>query len=137
MKAVVRIHPETYGPLFSDVAKDFPGLIDTLIADFKRYVDQGELPDYFGRDVPYVEPAAAFNARLMHLHLKVPPGSFPARRPQRDRTSDTALVYVRGELEEHEYCLLALFHPGAHKQARNPAIMQSLARLAKKFRDEH
>lgn len=136
MKAVVRIHPKTYGPLFSEVAKDFPGLIDALIRDFRRYVETGIPADYFGRDVPYVEPAAAFKAKLMHIHLRMP-GKFPERRPQNDRTSDTALVYVRGELEENQYCLLAIFHPGAHKKARDVKVMQWLARLAQEFRDEH
>jgi mRNA interferase YafO len=137
MKAVVRIHPKTYAPLFSEVAKKFPGLIDALISDFKQYVETGIPADYFGRDVPYVEPAAAYSARLMHIHLRMPPGKFPQNRPQMDKTSDTALVYVQGEIEENQFCLLALFHPDAHDKARDARVMQWLARLAKEFRDQH
>lgn len=135
MKAVVCIHPETFKTMFADAGKDFPGLLNNLVMDFRRYKESGDLPDYFGRDVPYVEPQAAYNARLMHIHLK--PSKFPRNRPQADRTSDISLVYARGELEENQFCFLAVFYPGAHQKARDSRLMNYLARLGQEFRNEH
>jgi mRNA interferase YafO len=135
MKVEVRFHPDTLSTMFTDAEKDFPGLLAKLLSDFKAYKEQDTLPNYFGRDAPYIQPPAALNARLMHLHLK--PTGFPRNRPQLDRTSDISLVYTRGELEENQFCILAVFHPGAHAQARDTALMRYLARLAQEFREEH
>ncbi|WP_312483839.1 type II toxin-antitoxin system YafO family toxin [Pseudomonas sp.] len=139
MKAIVRINPRTYDSFFAPVAKQYPGLIDKLIRDFKRYVDSDRnyQPSYFGRDCPYVEPPLAYSSRLMHLHLNLSPSGFPHSKPRNDRTSDTALVYVRGELDDYQYSLLAVFHPDAHHLARDSKMMNYLARIAKDFREEY
>ncbi|MOA62116.1 mRNA interferase YafO [compost metagenome] len=71
----------------------------------------------------------------MHIHLKI--DGFPRNRPQMDRTSDIALVYVQGEIEESHFCLLAILDPQAHEKARDPAVMNKLVRMAEAFRHEH
>ncbi|TLX53814.1 mRNA interferase YafO [Stutzerimonas nosocomialis] len=134
MRAIVRYHPDTH-LLFAEPAKPFRSLLDHLIGDFRSYKENDELPDYFGRDAPYIQPAAAYKARLMHMHIN--PAGFPRRLPQMDRTSDIALVYVQGEIEENHFCLLALFNPDAHAKARDEKLMQWLSRLAQKFRDQY
>lgn len=137
-------HPETYSEFFEEPLKDFPTLAENLKADFVLYKTRGDLPSYFGCDVPYIQPHLAFTTQLMHIHLQLPPNSFPAGLPQFDRKckkgqpqNDAALVYVRGELEENRYCILGVLHPDAHAKARSEKIMRYLARLAKKFRDEN
>jgi mRNA interferase YafO len=142
----VEFHPDTYTELFEDILQTYPDLLQKLLRDFKRYKESDGtfLPKYFGRDAAYVEPHAAFKARLMHIHICLPPGSFQKGRPQNDRTCrtgeparDAALVYVQGELEEDQYRLIAFLHPNAHSKAQDRQIMSYLARIAQTFRDQH
>jgi mRNA interferase YafO len=137
-------HPFTYKELFVDVLADFPGLDKDIRAAFVDYKSTGIAGGRIGRDAPYVWPEAAFKSRLMHIHLKLPPGNFPENLPQIDRVCrkgaperDAVLVYVGGWLEEDRYCLLAVLHPDGHAKAREEKLMRYLARLAQKFRDEN
>lgn len=143
-KLIVTYHPDTYDEFFSDLLADFPTLPQDLMADFLMYKGTGQLPMRFGRDAPYTQPHAAYRAQLMHIHLKLPPDRFPENLPQWDRVckkqtphKDAALIYVRGELEEHRYCLFGVLYPDAHARAREEKVMRYLARLAQKFRDEN
>lgn len=129
---------------FGDFFVRFPTLEQAIIDDFSRYKDTGAVPNYFGRDVAYTQPHAALKAGLMHIHLRLPPGTFPDRLPQADRVcrvgepeNDACLVYVQGELYEERYSLIAVMHPDAHGQARRPEIMNYLSRIAQKFRDDN
>lgn len=137
-------HEATYEEFFAKPLEQFPTLAQDLLSDFLRYKAEGKLPSYFGRDVAYTHPQLALNAHLMHIHLCLPPDFFPPNLPQFDRKcrmgaphKDAALVYVRGDLEEDTYCLIAVLHPDAHGQARQEKIMRYLARLAKEFRDQN
>lgn len=137
-------HPDTYNEFFEQPLKDFPTLAENLKADFIRYKTLGDLPRYFGCDVPYTQPHMAFKAQLMHIHLRLPPNLFPSNLPQIDRKckkgkpqDDAVLVYVRGELEDHRFCILGVLHPDGHAKAREEKLMRYLARLAQKFRDEN
>ena len=140
----VEFHPETFEALFTETLQVYPGLAQALLEDFRLYKQTNKLPAYFGRDAPYVQPVAAFNARLMHIHLRFPPEQFPKHLPQIDRVcrkgapdKDAALIYVRGWIDEDHYCLLGVLHPDAHAKARGEKIMRYLARLAQKFRDDN
>lgn len=138
---IVEYHPDTFDDFFTEPLKDFPTLAEDIKAEFLQYKSTGELPSIFGREVPYVEPFAAYRAQLMHIHLKLPPETFPENLPQHDRTCnsmrDAALVYVRGELEENRYCLFGVLYPHAHAKARDEKMMRYLARLAQAFRDTY
>lgn len=143
-RASAIIHPDTYRDFFLEVLKDYPGLDSALLKDFATYKQTGIPSDRFGRDAPYVWPVAAFSANLMHIHLKLPPDRFPKNLPQIDRVcrkgapqKDAALVYVRAELEEHRYCLLAVLYPDGHAKAREEKLMRYLSRLGQQFRDEN
>lgn len=140
----VEFHPTSYKEFFADVLVNFPGLDEEILRAFENYKTTGVATGRIGRDAPYVRPEAAFQAKLMHIHIKLPPGEFPPNLPQIDRVCrrgaphrDAALVYVRGELEENRYCLLAFLHPDGHAKAREEKLMRYLARLAQKFRDEN
>ncbi|DBA08735.1 type II toxin-antitoxin system YafO family toxin [Pseudomonas aeruginosa] len=144
MGAQVSFHPETFSKFFAPIDKLYPGLSADLLRDFASYIDSDRIavPEYFGRDAPYTQPVEASNAHLMHIHIKLPPGKFPKNRAQYYRVcnqgkpeEDACLVYVRGELEEDMYMILAFFWPDAHEMARDPKQMKYLARLAKDFRD--
>ncbi|OLU31465.1 hypothetical protein BVH03_08305 [Pseudomonas sp. PA15(2017)] len=138
----VGFHIATYDEFFAKPLTLFPTLAQDLLGDFLRYKGDGVLPSYFGCDVPYTQPQLAYNARLMHIHLCLPPDFFPPNLPQFDRkcrkgapNKDAALVYVGGELDEDKYCLLGVLYPDAHSRAREEKVMRYLARLAKEFRD--
>lgn len=145
MPVEVSFHDETFEKFFKPVDQSYPGLSDDLRRDFIRYIesDRESIPDYFGRDVPYLQPELAAQVHLMHIHILIKPDTFPRRKTQLDRVCprdpqrDAALVYVQGELEENRYCLLAFFWPDAHGKARDKGAMNYLARLAKRFRDEN
>ncbi|EQC00044.1 MULTISPECIES: type II toxin-antitoxin system YafO family toxin [Photorhabdus] len=140
----VSINEYTRKDFFDDVFLKHPDLEQAILQDFKHYKETGEVPDYFGRDVAYTQPEAAYKSCMMHIHLCFPPDSFPTNRVQYYRTcksnspeNDACLVYVQGLLEENKYSLLAIMHPDAHGKARNPKIMSYLARIAQNFRDNN
>lgn len=140
----VYINEYTRKDFFDEIFLKYPELEIQLINDFKRYKSTGELPIYFGRDAPYIRPYSAEKACLMHIHLKIPPDSFPRDRVQYFRThkqgdpeKDICLVYVQGLIEDHRYSLLAIIHPNAHEKARNYQLMDRLAQVAQKFRDNN
>lgn len=141
----VAFHPDTEH-YFDSIDSTFPGFKQELLESFTDYIASGRevVPDCFGNDAPYTQPYGAFRAGLMHIHIAVPPTTFPKKRPQADRKcpmnapdQDAALVYVQGELEEDHYCLLAILFPNAHQQASDNRTIPYLARLAQDFKDHH
>lgn len=141
---IVEFHPATFDEFFTEPLKDYPSLAADIMSDFILYKGTGKLPARFGRDAPYIQPIQAMRAQLMHIHLALPPDSFPDNLRQYDRVSrkanpnkDAALIYVRGELEENRYCLLGVLYPDAHALQRRDKLMRYLARLAQAFRDDH
>ena len=89
------------------------------------------------------EDARKYGLMHIHLHLCLPPATFPKNLPQADRKcrmgdpqNDACLVYVRGDVYENRYSLLAIFNPDAHEIAKKSDVMKYLSRIAKAFRDE-
>lgn len=141
----VDFHPATRH-YFDTIDATFPGFKHELLESFTDYIASNRevVPDCFGNDAPYTQPYSAFRAGLMHIHIAVPPTTFPSKRPQADRKcpmnapdQDAALVYVQGELEEDHYCLLAILYPSAHQLANDQRTIPYLARLAQAFKDSH
>ena len=144
MAVEVSVNENTKADYFDATFLKFPELEKSILSDFLRYKENDELPSYFGCDVAYVEPHAARKCGMMHIHLKLPPSSFPDRRPQADRKcamndpeNDACLVYVRGDLYEDRYSLIAIFNPDAHGMAQDPKIMNYLSRVAQNFVDSN
>lgn len=142
----VEFNPKTYDQLFAAVLADYPSLLENLRQDFIDYIasDRMNLPHYFGKESPYMQPYAAQKAGLMHIHIAMPPTTFTKNKPQFDRkcpmgepNQDAALVYAQGELDESKYSLIALLHPDAHGQARNSKTMQILINAAEDFQERH
>lgn len=144
MGSVVIFHPATFAEFFEPVDAKFPGLSAKLADDFKVYIDssRGIVPKYFGRDAPYMQPKEADQAKLSHVHVRLPPGSFRQDVAQYYRVcqwnnpdEDAALVYTQGYLEEDHYLIIAFFWPDAHGLAKQVPLMRYLADLAKDWRD--
>ncbi|MDE7590879.1 type II toxin-antitoxin system YafO family toxin [Enterobacter bugandensis] len=74
----------------------------------------GVIPAIFGKDGPYTEDRKGSN--------------------QRNKTSNSALVYTRHIRVQDVYSLLAIFPVNAHAFGRDPVIMTELARYAKASR---
>lgn len=145
MTVIVEFNPDTYDELFADVLVDHPGLLENLRQDFIDYAESNgyRLPNYFGKVSAYMQPYAAEQAGLMHIHIAMPPDTFPVNLPQHARKcpfnpqKDAALVYTQGELDDNHYSLIALLHPGAHSLARDSKVMSRLIAAAKRFRDQY
>ncbi|NWC26898.1 type II toxin-antitoxin system YafO family toxin [Pseudomonas tolaasii] len=144
MPAIVEFNADTYEELFKPIIQSYPELLVGILSDFKSYIDSDriELPAYFGCEVAYTQPEEAYKEGLMHIHLAIPPVTFPEDRPRGDRKcpmgdpmKDAALVYAQGLYEEDRYTLIAILHPGAHSKARQRSIMKCLAAAARRFRD--
>lgn len=143
MHITVDYNRDSYDYYLSPVFVQFPSLEKTLLEDFKSYKATGKLPDYFGRDTAYDRPNDIQDSGLWHIHLslgndkfKVNPKSGTAtdqKTIQWNRTSDTALVYARGLLDENSYSLIAVFTPPAHAKANNDGRMRILAGYARSF----
>lgn len=138
------INHQTKSVFFDEVFTRFPDLEATILDDFIRYKATEQLPHYFGTDVAYTQPYAAFKAGVMHIHLCLPPNKFPLKLPQADRKcrkgdpqNDACLVYVQGELYENRYSLLAILHPDAHSTAREVEVMSYLCRIATEFKAQN
>lgn len=143
MHITVDYNRDSYDYYLSPVFVQFPSLEKTLLEDFKLYKATGRLPDYFGRDTAYDRPDDIQDSGLWHIHLslgndefKVDPNSRAVddqKTIQWNRTSDTALVYARGLLDENSYSLIAVFTPPAHNKAKNYDRMRILAGYARGF----
>lgn len=79
MTVIVEFNPDIYDELFADVLVDYPGLLENLRQDFLEYAESdGErLPNCFGKVSAYMQPYAAMQAGLMHIHIAMPPDTFP------------------------------------------------------------
>lgn len=134
---------DSYSFYLEPIFLKFPELEKTLLEDFRTYKSTGMLPDYFGRDTVYERPSDIQDAGLWHIHLeidgnkfKAPPASADLQDPkvmQWYRTSDTALVYAKGLIDENSYSLIAVFMPPAHQKAQDEARMRILASYARDF----
>ncbi len=143
MHITVEYNQDSYGYYLSPVFVSFPLLEASLLEDFKNYKETGTLPHYFGRDTAYDRPDDIQGSGLWHIHLaingddfKTPPNndnSKDQKTLQWFRTSDTALVYARGLLDENSYSLIAVFTPPAHRKASDEDRMRKLAKFARDF----
>lgn len=107
-----------------------------LETDFRRYKQEGVLPDLFGRDVPYDHPNTLpilKQEEVKHLHLL----EQPIRKLQFYRTSDSHLVYCGGFNNPDIYLFMALLRPDAHQQARQNEAMYQLGVMAQNFRKRY
>ena len=111
--------------------------LGSLVSDFKLYKLTGQLPDTFGRDVPYDHPntmPTLKNEDVRHIHLLDEDMKWQVNKLQFYRTSDTHLVYCQGGVDENCYLLIAILSPNAHEQARNNQVMFKIAIMAENFR---
>lgn len=144
MAVTVEFNPDTYQEFFADILADYPDLLENLRQDFTDYIESDGLvlPNYFGKDTPYMQPPKAIDVELMHIHILMPPSEFPANKPQFDRKcpmnaphQDAALVYTRGIADDSKYSLIALLHPNAHGMASDRKTMNYLIAIADKFQE--
>lgn len=143
MHITVDYNLDSYDYYLAPVFVSFPELEKTLLTDFLKYKSTGDLPHYFGRDTTYDRPADIQGSGLWHIHLALGSDGFKlkgnAASPsdqktiQWNRTSDTALVYAKGLIDENSYSLIAVFTPSAHDKANNCDRMRVLAGYARDF----
>ncbi|OCG11356.1 type II toxin-antitoxin system YafO family toxin [Gilliamella apicola] len=136
----VSINDQTRERFFKPIFDKYPNLEKQIIRDFKKYKESnGDLvPNYFGRDVAYVEPYLANKIGLMHIHMCFPPNKFNDSDAQYYRVckkgqTDACLVYISGSLSINHFSLLAIFSPDAHKKSRDKSIMDYICRVAEDF----
>lgn len=141
----VVFHPATYDEYFKPLEISHPGFVEVLLEDFKRYQQsmRDDLPDYFGFDAPYGSPPEIAGC-IEHIHLCVPPRAFPKRAKQfkrlcrkGDPVNDIALVYTRGRIDFHKFCIIGILMPDAHARQNSNALMLRLGRLGRIFRNEN
>lgn len=141
----VSFHPDTYDRYFKPLEVSHPGFLDALLSDFRRYQQsmREELPDYFGYDSEYGHPPEIAGC-IEHIHLCIPPRSFPARKLQIDRKcrkgdpdNDIALVYARGLYEPHRFCIIGILMPGAHTKHHNRGLMLELGAIGRRFKNDN
>lgn len=114
--------------------------LSELAANFKQYKSTGDLPDIFGRDVPYdheLTPQLILQEEVQHLHLKEEESDWTVRTIQFNRTSDSHLVYCQGFTNPDSYLFIVLFSQNAHEEARNRNIMALIGDTAERFRQLH
>lgn len=141
MHVTVECNRDSYDYYLAPVFVQFPTLETAILEDFKSYKETGKLPDYFGRDTAYDRPDDIQDSGLWHIHLSLGDDKFKAQARglqdqktiQWNRTSDTALVYARGLIDENSYSLIAVFTPPAHNKAQNYDRMRILAGYARSF----
>lgn len=112
--------------------------LEALTADFICYKRDGVLPDTFGRDALYDDPATYPLVRIeqvAHTHLASAACRFPRHLRQYKRTSDDAhLIYCKGQNDEHTYLLIAILKPQPHRLARDNNHMHKPGKMAEAFR---
>lgn len=115
--------------------------LQRLISRFKLYKETGDPDDTFGRDVRFEYPQSAKES-LKHMHMS-DSGKWGKRfdKPalivrQFSRTSDKALVYSQGFMDENAYLLITIVNDGAHAKWRDRSFLSKLLDIAEEFREE-
>ena len=130
--------------LFDDTFKEHPSFEADLIRTFKQYVasNRDNVPDIFGRDVPYREPKRLYELDVHHIHLKLPPERFPKKLAQYYRCNspkrpnkDIFLVYVQSQYNPERFALLSILRPNAHKKSKQRRILKLLCEMAEKYQE--
>lgn len=121
--------------------------LQSLIKKFKIYKSNPDKENfYFGKDVSYHLSKANKGCVVYHVHL-VPyedeemlntwwekhnyNNEYPNRK-QREKTSDSCLIYVKNS--KNEFLLIDIFkHPTAHKKCKNQAVMNAILTIAEDY----
>lgn len=113
--------------------------LNALVDDFKSYKLTGNMPDNFGRDVPYDHPNTLpiiLAEEVQHIHLGSEDKPLPLKKVQFYKTSDIHLVYCQGASDGNCYLLMTILAPDGHAQAKSRDIMFKLGVMAEKFRNK-
>lgn len=109
--------------------------LSTLVRDFKKYKIDGIRPAMFGRDAPYEFPVSVAQADMHHIHIKDKTSrNWHMQKLDFYKTSDTALIYCRGFIHTHNYCLLGFIVEAHERYKSDPMYLISLAEEAERFR---
>lgn len=124
--------------------------LSVLISEFRKYIKTGDPGQYFGRDYPYDRPDSVRRADLWHMHVHPNFNSgqnvntatnhlktWRLNGFQRDKRSDTCLIYCQGQLSSNNYLLLAFLKENAHTFASRVTALGVLVEEAEKFRKSY
>jgi len=115
--------------------------LQTLVANFREYKETGNTKGIFGRDASYNRPSSVVFAELQHVHIRDKTIRSSAwdnlRTASFNKSSNSAVVYVRGLRDHNKYLLISILNLNAHEMANKTNFMCELAEIAERFRKEY
>lgn len=135
MALIVEINPDTRAEFLDPTFKKFPGLEQQLIDEFIYCKEHNATTDTFGNDAVFTFPPYAVDAQLARIHIKLPDEQpWPPRTPDRQKKSNTYLVYAQYLWHPDRYSILALVTP-AHDlmSAANTQLISHFSDCAEDF----
>lgn len=125
-------------PLFRQNCTE--AMAKSLVQRFTAYKKHVKLQNTFGREEKYTKPEWVKDCNLWHIHVKdASSGGWPKKiLPNLDvfrLTSDSALIYTRGD-QQPDYYLLINFVTNAHSlYGGTEKFVRDMARIAEGFRN--
>lgn len=115
-----------------------PELLVEITKRFAEYKRTGKPHEDFGRDFPYMKPQSVKDSDLWHLHVKDETSlNWGMRWIQIEKkTSDTALIYTRGFMNQNCYLLINFVkNAHAHYGGTDP-FLRAMAVIARGFQEK-
>jgi len=110
--------------------------LEPLEKDLKTYFTTQEKPSYLGKDAPFFRPDNIEESEVHHLHLYIEGISCP-NKWEKNKTSDSYIVYTFGYMNEESHYVFAMIHDKAHDKCKDYSYMRSLKHMADEFRDNN
>lgn len=110
--------------------------VDPLKKDLKTYFTTQEKPHYIGKDAPFLRPDNIQDSEVHHLHIYIEGVSCPDKW-ERNKTSDSYIVYTYGYMNEEAHYVFAVIHDNAHEKCKDYGYMRGLKQTADDFRNRN
>ena len=129
MALKVEMNPDTRAEFLEPDFIRYPDLENKLRAEFIYCKTNNVTTNIFGHDAIFTFPYYAVDAKLSRIHIKLPSETpWPYGTPDRNKKSNTYLVYAQHMWDPSSYSILALVTP-AH-DLMSPENTQLISRFS-------
>ncbi|EPK1032388.1 type II toxin-antitoxin system YafO family toxin [Klebsiella pneumoniae] len=135
MALIVEFNPDTRAEFLEPTFKQHPDFEEQLKAEFIYCKTNKVTTDIFGNDAIFTFPPYAVEAQLARIHIKLPnEAPWPHGLPDRQKKSNTYLVYAQHMWDPSRFSILALVTP-AHDlmSAENTQLISRFSQYAEDF----
>ena len=117
MALIVEFNPDTRAEFLEQTFTQYPDFEEQLKAEFIYCKTNKVTTDIFGNDAIFTFPPYAVEAQLARIHIKLPnEAPWPHGLPDRQKKSNTYLVYAQHMWDPSRFSILALVTPSSGRR---------------------